>query len=94
MLVFWIPPESSKSLVGGSVPHTQLIGFEKVEVGRSMTEKVTVEFDVCKGLSLVDTDGKRKLIPGHHKLVIGSNSDQQIIHHLNVGLVGDSTVSL
>ncbi|CAN6891815.1 unnamed protein product [Brassica oleracea] len=93
VLVFWIPPESSKSLVGGSVPHTQLIGFEKVEVGRSMTEKVTVEFDVCKGLSLVDTDGKRKLIPGHHKLVIGSNSDQQIIHHLNVGLVGDSTVS-
>ncbi|CAN7105660.1 unnamed protein product [Brassica rapa subsp. narinosa] len=93
VLVFWIPPESSKSLVGGSVPHTQLVGFERVEVGRSMTEKVTVEFDVCKGLSLVDTDGKRKLIPGHHKLVIGSNSDQQIIHHLNVRLAGDSTVS-
>ncbi|KAH0851923.1 hypothetical protein HID58_094392 [Brassica napus] len=93
VLVFWIPPESSKSLVGGTVPHTQLVGFERVEVGRSMTEKVTVEFDVCKALSLVDTDGKRKLIPGYHKLVIGSNSDQQIIHHLNVRLAGDSTVS-
>ncbi|ESQ47931.1 hypothetical protein EUTSA_v10022061mg [Eutrema salsugineum] len=93
VLVFWIPPESSKSLVGGGVPQTQLVGFERVEVGRSMTEKVTVEFDICKGFSLVDSDGKRKLVTGHHKLVIGSNSDQQILHHLNVRLAGDSTVS-
>lgn len=93
VLVFWIPPESSKSLVGSGVPQTQLVGFERVEVGRSMTEKVTIEFDVCKGLSLVDTKGKRKLITGHHKLVIGSNSDHQIYHHLNVRLAGDSTVS-
>lgn len=95
VLVFWIPPESSKSLVGGGVPQKQLVGFERVEVGRSMTEKVTVEFDVCKGLSLVDTDGKRKLITGHHTLIIGSNSDQQIHHHLNVRLAGgDSTISI
>ncbi|CAH8328818.1 unnamed protein product [Eruca vesicaria subsp. sativa] len=93
VLVFWMPPESSKYLVGGGVPQKQLVAFERVEVGRSMTEKVTVEFDICKELSLVDTDGKRKLIPGHHKLVIGSNSDQQITHHLNVTLAGDSTIS-
>lgn len=93
VLVFWTPPESSKSIVGSGVPQKQLVGFGKVEVGRSMTEKVTVDIDVCKGLSLVDTDGKRKLITGHHKLVIGSNSDQQMIHHLNVRLAGDSTVA-
>lgn len=94
VLVFWKPPKCSKSLVGGGVPHTQLVGFERVEVGRSMTEKVTIEFNVCKGLSLVDTHGKRKLVTGHHTLVIGSNSDQQIYHHLNVRLTGDSTVSI
>ncbi|VVA98240.1 unnamed protein product [Arabis nemorensis] len=93
VLVFWIPPESSKSLVGSGVPQTQLVGFERVEVGRSMTKKVTVEFDVCKALSLVDTKGKRKLITGQHKLVIGANNDHQIYHHLNVRLAGDSTVS-
>ncbi|KAG7582568.1 Glycoside hydrolase family 3 C-terminal domain superfamily [Arabidopsis suecica] len=94
VLVFWKPPKCSKTLVGGGVPQTQLVGFERVDVGRSMTEKVTVEFDVCKALSLVDTHGKRKLVTGHHTLVIGSNSDQQIYHHLNVRLAGDSTVSI
>lgn len=50
MLVFLIPPVSLKSLIGDAVPQTQLVGFERVEVGRSMTEKVTIEFDACEGL--------------------------------------------
>ncbi|KAL6213285.1 hypothetical protein ACLB2K_012732 [Fragaria x ananassa] len=83
VLAFWKPP-SSQGLIGA--PNLQLVGFERVEVKYSETKSLTMRVDVCKGLNLVDSEGKRKLVTGLHTILVGSPSEQQVKHYLNVRL--------
>jgi len=85
VLVFWEPATSE--LVSGA-PIKQLIGFERVYVMVGMTEFVTVKIDVCELLSNVDSDGKRKLVIGQHTILIGSSSETQVRHHIDVKFSG------
>ncbi|XP_015892611.2 probable beta-D-xylosidase 5 [Ziziphus jujuba] len=86
VLVFWKPP-SSADVTGA--PIMQLVGFEKTEVTKGKTGFVTVKVDVCKRLSLVDSEGKRKLVTGQHCFLVGSPSERQVKHYLNVRLAKD-----
>ncbi|KAL7002903.1 putative beta-D-xylosidase 5 [Sarracenia purpurea var. burkii] len=81
VLVFW-KPASSQGVVG--TPNVQLVGFKRVEVKRGKTETVAVRIDVCKKLSLVGGDGRRKVVIGQHTLVVGSSSERPIRHHLDI----------
>ncbi|KAK6916335.1 Glycoside hydrolase, family 3, N-terminal, partial [Dillenia turbinata] len=81
VLVFWKPSNSSG--VSG-VPNVQLVGFERVEVKKGKIESVKVKLDVCKELSVVDAEGIRKLVTGHHTLLVGSSSENQVKHHFNI----------
>lgn len=83
VLVFW-KPASSKNVSGE--PNVQLVGFETVEVKKRKTEYVTLKVDVCKRLNLVDSEGKRKLVTGQHTFLVGSPSERQVKHYLNVRL--------
>lgn len=87
VLVFWKPPNSS---VAGT-PKMELVGFDRVEVRGGRTKNVTIGLDVCRGLSLADSEGKRKLVLGQHLLIVGSTSERQVRHHLNVRLAGNGT---
>ena len=86
VLLFW-KPASLKDLSGA--PNLQLVAFERVEVLKGKTESVTVKVDVCKVLNLVDSEGKRNLITGQHTLIVGSTSERQVRHRLNVRLVSE-----
>ncbi|KAF8406210.1 hypothetical protein HHK36_008295 [Tetracentron sinense] len=85
VLLFWKPPTSKR--VNGT-PNRQLIGFERVEVKRGKVEMVKLGVDVCKDMSVADGEGKRKLVSGHHTLVLGSSSEHQVRHHLSLRLSG------
>ncbi|CAL5438160.1 unnamed protein product [Camellia sinensis] len=85
VLVFWKPASSDGVVVG--VPNLQLVGFERVAVKRGKTKTVAVELDVCKDLSVVDGDGKRKVVTGQHTLLVGSSSERQVRHHFYIRLV-------
>ena len=63
VLVFWKPPRSAGE-VSGTAPNLQLVGIERVDVMRGKTQIVSVRVDVCKGRSLVDSEGKRKSVVG------------------------------
>ncbi|KAG6652601.1 hypothetical protein I3843_05G017400 [Carya illinoinensis] len=91
VLVFW-KPASSEEVMGA--PNVQLVGFERVKVNKGKTEYVTVSVDVCKGLSLVDSEGKRKLIVGQHTIFVGSSSDHQVGHQFNVCRAGSGDVAI
>lgn len=91
VLVFW-KPASSEEVRGA--PNVQLVGFERVKVKRGKTESITVSVDVCKGLSLVESEGKRKLIVGQHTIFVGSSSDHQVRHRFNVRLAGNGGVAI
>lgn len=83
VLVFW-KPGSSKAVAG--MPSLELVGFERVEVRRGKTETVKMELDVCKRLSVVDGEGKRKVVIGQHTLLVGSSSERQVKHYFNIKL--------
>ncbi|XP_043712724.1 probable beta-D-xylosidase 5 [Telopea speciosissima] len=83
VLMFWKPP--SPVVVNGP-PNTQLIGFERVEVKRGKSETVRLQVDVCKDLTMVDVEGKRKLALGQHTLMVGSSSEHQVKHYLYLRL--------
>ena len=85
VLVFWKPP-SSEFVTGA--PIMQLIGFERVQVKVGMTEYVTVKIDLCQQLTIVDSDGKRNLIIGQHTILVGSSSEGQVTHNIDVQLSG------
>ncbi|XP_027365901.1 probable beta-D-xylosidase 5 isoform X2 [Abrus precatorius] len=85
VLVFWEPATSE--MVTGA-PIKQLIGFERVQVVVGMTEFVTVKIDICQLLSNVDSDGKRKLVIGQHTILVGSSSETQVRHHIDIRLSG------
>ena len=87
VLVFWKPASSTE--VSGA-PNVQLVGFESVEVKRGKTESVTVKVDVCKGLSVVDSERKRKLVTGEHTILVGSSTEHQVRHHFIVRLPAGS----
>lgn len=81
VLVFLEPP-SSEAVSG--VPLKQLIGFERAQVKVGKTEFVTVKIDICKMLSNVDSDGKRKLVIGQHNILVGTSSEKQVTHHIDI----------
>lgn len=81
VLAFW-KPASSGALRGA--PNLQLVDFKRVEVKNRQTKFVTMKVDVCKRMSLVDSEGKRKLATGKHTILIGSPSELQVKHILNV----------
>ncbi|KAJ8763401.1 hypothetical protein K2173_002284 [Erythroxylum novogranatense] len=83
VLVFWKPPTTSD--VTGA-PNVQLAGFERVKVKKGKTVNVTITIDVCKGLSLADSEGKRMLVMGLHTFLIGSPSEHQVRHYLDLKL--------
>lgn len=83
--MFWKPASSGD--VSGA-PNVQLVGFERVEVKRGRVESVKITVDVCKGLSLVDSEGNRKLVIGQHTILVGSPSERQVRHHFNIRLSG------
>lgn len=89
VLVFWKPP-SSANVTGA--PNMQLVGFDRVEVEKGKKHNVTLIVDVCKELSLVDSEGKRKLIMGQHKFIIGSSGERQVRHYLNVRLTQKGSI--
>ncbi|KAK8993565.1 hypothetical protein V6N11_033658 [Hibiscus sabdariffa] len=80
VLLFWKPPSSNIT----GAPIKQLVGFERVEVKKWKTKKVTMSLDVCKDFTLVDAEGKRKLVIGQHTLFVGSTSERQVRHHFIV----------
>lgn len=81
VLLFWKPP-SSGGVIGA--PNVQLVGFERLNVNRGKTKTVIMSLDLCKDLTLVDAEGKRKLVIGQHTLFVGSNSEHQVKHHFVV----------
>ncbi|KAH1035939.1 hypothetical protein AAZX31_20G121800 [Glycine max] len=85
VLVFW-EPATSEFVIGA--PIKQLIGFERVQVVVGVTEFVTVKIDICQLISNVDSDGKRKLVIGQHTILVGSSSETQVRHHIDVKLSG------
>ncbi|KAH9310561.1 hypothetical protein KI387_025596, partial [Taxus chinensis] len=62
----------------------QLIGFKRVQVKTSESQRVQFRVDVCKDLSIVDKNGKRKLLMGVYTLSVGDSfyGDDHIKHHL------------
>lgn len=82
VLMFWKPPRAS----GAGAPNVQLVGFDRADVKRGKTKNVRVRIDVCKRLNLVDTHGKGKLVMGQHTLIVGSPSEHQVRHRLNIKL--------
>ncbi|XP_059652997.1 probable beta-D-xylosidase 5 [Cornus florida] len=87
VLLFW-KPACSQGVIG--TPNVQLVGFETVEVKKGETGTATMKLDVCKELSVVDEDGKRKLILGPHKLVVGSSNENHLKHNFNVSMSGSA----
>ncbi|ERM97495.1 hypothetical protein AMTR_s00125p00113140 [Amborella trichopoda] len=79
VLLFWKPPNTTE--INGN-PKQQLIGFTRVEVKRGEVVLATISVDLCKDLSSVDEEGKRKVILGQHTLVVGSSTEQQVRHHI------------
>lgn len=87
VLLFWKPPLRLGVAVMGA-PNLQLVGFDRVGTKVGAAKTVTLILDVCKDLSLVDVEGKRRLVTGHHELVLGSASEQQMKHSFSLKLSG------
>lgn len=79
----------SDQVVGA--PITQLVGFERVEVMVGKTEFVNVKINVCQELSVVDGDGKRKVVIGKHTVLVGASSEAQVRHQIDVRLSGSGS---
>ncbi|KAK4476879.1 hypothetical protein RD792_016043 [Penstemon davidsonii] len=73
VFLFSSPPEVHNA------PQKHLLGFEKLHLVAQEEGVVKFEVDVCKHLSLVDENGKRKVALGEHVLHVGS-----LKHLLNV----------
>ncbi|GLT99031.1 hypothetical protein SLE2022_165000 [Rubroshorea leprosula] len=65
LLVFSTPPSGKWSL------NKQLIGFEKIHVVARSQQRVKIDVDVCKHLSVVDKFGIRRIPMGAHNIHIG-----------------------
>ncbi|KAJ6948840.1 hypothetical protein NC651_002990 [Populus alba x Populus x berolinensis] len=83
VLIFWKPPKSAE--ITGP-PNMQLAVFDRVHVKKGNTNNITLAVDVYKGLSLMDSEGQRKLVTGQHTFIIGSPSEHQMRYHLIVRL--------
>ncbi|XP_057958221.1 probable beta-D-xylosidase 2 [Malania oleifera] len=62
----------STSPKGKETPIKQLVGFEKVHMVVRSYERVKINVDVCKHLSIVDEQGIRRIPMGKHTLHIGN----------------------
>ncbi|KAM2041301.1 hypothetical protein FF1_034883 [Malus domestica] len=85
VLMFWEPASSGRVM---GAPKLQLVEFKRVEVKNGETKYVTIGVDVCKRMSLVDSEGKRKLVTGKHTIVVGSPSERQVKHIVDVKVAG------
>ncbi|KAL2926127.1 putative beta-D-xylosidase 5 [Bienertia sinuspersici] len=83
VLVFYKPPKWSD--IEG-VPKIQLVGFERVQVKAGKIELVALKLNVCEAFSLVDEDGRRKLVTGSQELVIGSATERKVTHKFTIGV--------
>ncbi|KNA05122.1 hypothetical protein SOVF_193270 [Spinacia oleracea] len=81
VLMFWKPPMWNE--IEGA-PKIQLVGFERVEVKARNTELAVVKLNVCEAFSLVDEQGDRKLVTGRHELLIGSPTENRVIHKFTI----------
>lgn len=89
VLLFWKPPTSAAS---NGAPTSQLIGFDRVEVGHNQQENVSLVIDVCRDFSLADEKaGVRKIMAGQHTLLVGATSERQVRHHIYVRVPKNST---
>ncbi|KAG9144837.1 hypothetical protein Leryth_018972 [Lithospermum erythrorhizon] len=89
VLLFW-KPASVRAISG--LPNVQLVAFERVHVNTGKTEQVTLKVNVCKDLSVVDENGKRKLIMGQHVFIAGSSTERQVKHYFNIRIRGKLNV--
>lgn len=62
------------------------MGFERVEMRRRGGVNVSMELDVCRDLSVVDEEGRRKVVIGQHSIVVGAKSERQVKHYVDVRL--------
>lgn len=81
VLLFWKPP-NSREVYG--LPKKQLIGFDRVQVNEGDVKNVSIKVNVCRDMSVVDEQGKRKLILGQHTLLLGSSTERQVRHRINL----------
>lgn len=65
LLVFSTPPSGKWSL------NKQLIGFERIHIVARSQQRVKIDVDVCKHLSVVDKFGIRRIPMGAHNIHIG-----------------------
>ncbi|XP_040986688.1 putative beta-D-xylosidase [Juglans microcarpa x Juglans regia] len=73
LLLFSTPPPGMQWF-----SNKQLIGFEKVNVAVGSKQRVKIDVQVCKHLSVVDKYGIRKIPMGEHKLQIGDDLEHLI----------------
>ncbi|KAL1557814.1 NAD(P)H-dependent D-xylose reductase (XR) [Salvia divinorum] len=66
VLLFSSPPQLHNA------PQKQLVGFQKLDLEAGGEGVARFDVDVCKDLSVVDENGKRKLGLGDHLLHVGS----------------------
>ncbi|GMI72125.1 beta-xylosidase 1, BETA-XYLOSIDASE 1 [Hibiscus trionum] len=66
LLVFSEPPATIKWS-----PNKQLVGFRRVHVATGSKQRVQIDIDACKHLSVVDESGIRRIPMGAHSLHIG-----------------------
>ncbi|XP_028767709.1 probable beta-D-xylosidase 5 [Neltuma alba] len=86
VLVFWDLPRWKEQIVGA--PVTQLVAFKRAEVKVGKIEFVNVKINVCQDLSVVDGEGKRKVVIGKHTVLVGSSSEAQVKHEIDVKVSG------
>ncbi|PKA56762.1 Beta-D-xylosidase 4 [Apostasia shenzhenica] len=75
VFLFYSPP------VVHNAPRKHLLGFEKVQLRPKEVGKVAFNVDVCRDMSLVDEEGKKKVALGSHVLHVGN-----LKHLLTVGV--------
>ncbi|XP_047332915.1 beta-D-xylosidase 1-like [Impatiens glandulifera] len=62
-------------------PVKQLVGFEKVHVAAKGKQRVKVEIDLCKHMTIVDKFGTRRIYLGEHNLHIG---EEEVMHKVSI----------
>ncbi|KAH7545089.1 hypothetical protein FEM48_Zijuj01G0056300 [Ziziphus jujuba var. spinosa] len=62
----------------------QLVGFDKVHVPAGSVQRVMVDVDVCKHLSVVDWSGVRRIPFGEHQIHIGADGYLNFTSHSRI----------
>eukprot|EP00250_Pteridium_aquilinum_P005814 c15850_g1_i1 orf=355-2799(+) len=79
VMAFWNAPRIA---VARGAPSTQLVAFERVHMLQpQQAVDVVLSLNACDHFTYVNEQGKRILILGIHKLVIGKSEHELYIHH-------------